>query len=456
MNPHRLAPILTPHGRLLLEASEDATELAPELAGRLSRAFSRGPGHGLLRLGAAEIGEVLPAALSYWREFAARFVAGVCTRAGVEDREAGIPEAPPEAELAQLSLAAPEMTGAEYLCPDVLRTLWAEIGAAFAMELSESGVPVQKFLKHLNPAWNLVGRVHFNLAENRKDEEAPFAFLATYTTRLSSHARAQHLPLGEALREYAGAANKERLLSLLLPVQRAAERCAWLREMVDAHEIFHPLRWSPADALRFLQDVPLLESAGVVVRMPANWRAGRPPRPRVTATVGARAPSGLGTDALLDFSMEITLDGERLTPREVRELLSKTEGLALIRGRWVEIDREKLAKAVEQFREVERLASQGGLTFAEAMRLLAGADVAGASAAVADREWAGVAAGPWLAETLRALRSPEGLARVDPGSSLKTELRPYQQVGVRWLYLLAKLRVGACLADDMGLGKTIQ
>jgi non-specific serine/threonine protein kinase len=29
-------------------------------------------------------------------------------------------------------------------------------------------------------------------------------------------------------------------------------------------------------------------------------------------------------------------------------------------------------------------------------------------------------------------------------------------VGVRWLYLLTKLSLGACLADDMGLGKTIQ
>ena len=65
-------------------------------------------------------------------------------------------------------------------------------------------------------------------------------------------------------------------------------------------------------------------------------------------------------------------------------------------------------------------------------------------------------AGPWLAETLKGLRSPEGLARVDPGAALKATLRPYQQVGVRWLYLLAKLGLGACLADDMGLGKTIQ
>ena len=65
-------------------------------------------------------------------------------------------------------------------------------------------------------------------------------------------------------------------------------------------------------------------------------------------------------------------------------------------------------------------------------------------------------AGPWLAETLKGLRSPEGLAQIDPGAALKATLRPYQQVGVRWLYLLAKLGLGACLADDMGLGKTIQ
>ena len=58
--------------------------------------------------------------------------------------------------------------------------------------------------------------------------------------------------------------------------------------------------------------------------------------------------------------------------------------------------------------------------------------------------------------TLKGLRSPEGLAQVDPGAALNGTLRPYQQVGVRWLYLLTKLGLGACLADDMGLGKTIQ
>jgi SNF2 family DNA or RNA helicase len=57
---------------------------------------------------------------------------------------------------------------------------------------------------------------------------------------------------------------------------------------------------------------------------------------------------------------------------------------------------------------------------------------------------------------LKGLRSPQGLAQVDPRDALEGTLRPYQQVGVRWLYLLSTLGLGACLADDMGLGKTIQ
>jgi non-specific serine/threonine protein kinase len=456
--PLRLS--LTPHGRLALTRDDAAPPLDGALALRLQRAFERGSGHGLLLLGADEAGTALPPVYSYWREFGARFVSALCTR---QEGDAGAARArvpcPLEEELERLALGAPPMTGAEYLTGAVLGDLWRELDAAFDAELSESKCGVQEFLKRRNPAWNLVGRVHFNVAENRKDSGAPFAFLATYTTRLSDRAKAQHLPLGQALSEYAGAANKEHLLSLLVPVQRASETCPWLKDMVDAGEIFHPLRWTPRDVLRLLRDVPLLEAAGVVVRMPAAWRGNRPPRPRVTGAVGGKAPSGLGHNALLDFQMAVTLDGEPLTPAEIRELLATTDGLALVRGQWIELDRERLQGMIERFREVERTAKQNGLAFGEAMRLLAGANVEAGAAEDDDAnraEWAQVVAGPWLAETLKGLRSPQGLAQVDPGEDLHGVLRPYQQVGVRWLYLLAKLGLGACLADDMGLGKTIQ
>ena len=259
------------------------------------------------------------------------------------------------------------------------------------------------------------------------------------------------------MQEYAGARNRERLLSLLMPVQRAGEHCPWLKTMIDAGEIFHPLRWSPQQALQFLKDVPALESAGLVVRMPASWRMNRPARPQVKATVGGNAPSQLGLDALLDFRMEVTLDGERLSPAEIKQLLAQSQGLALIRGKWVEVDRHRLSRTLEQFEAIERRATAEGLSFGEAMRMLAGADIAESGVAgQADIDWGQTVAGPWLAQTLAALHGPEGLARIDPGRSFRGTLRPYQQAGVQWLYLLAQLRLGACLADDMGLGKTIQ
>src|SRR5438552_15879853 len=101
--------------------------------------------------------------------------------------------------------------------------------------------------------------------------------------------------------------------------------------------------------MRLLKDVPALESAGVVVRMPANWRMNRPARPQVKATVGGKAPSQLGLDALLDFRMEVTLDGEKLSPAEIKRLLAHTDGLAFIRGQWVEIDTERLRRTLDHF-----------------------------------------------------------------------------------------------------------
>jgi non-specific serine/threonine protein kinase len=347
------------------------------------------------------------------------------------------------------------MTGAEYLTSAVLADLWRRMDAAFDAELAQVKLSVQEFLKSRHPAWNLVGRVHFNLAENRKDEDAPFAFLATYTTRLSAEAKAQHLPLGKALQEYAGTRNRERLLSLLTPVQRAAEHCSWLKAMVDAGEIFHALRWSPQQALQFLRDVPALESAGVVVRTPASWRMNRPARPQVKATIGAKRRHSWGWMRCSTSGWRSRSTAKDLSAAEIKQLLAQSDGLALIRGKWVEVDHERLSRTLEQFKAIEHRAVTDGLSFGEAMRMLAGAGIAGDGAAgQADVAWAETVAGPWLAETLAALRHPDRLSRADPGRSLQGTLRPYQQAGVEWLYLLAQLKLGACLADDMGLGKT--
>ena len=445
------SPHLTPGGHLLAVPEDAAPLSADEVQLGLGSSFTLGAGHGLLHLGTVEIGRILPPAWAWWRYFAARYVTALC--ATPEGGEIAV-VTPATKDFDALIADAPPMTGGEYLTPDVLATLWGDINTALHQELATAKVSLQDFLKLRHPAWNLVGRVHFNLAENRKDPESPFAFLATYTSRLSAHGKAQHQPLSQALAEYSGARSKAQLLSLLLPVQRAAEHCDWLREMVDTGEIYHPLRWTPLDAHRFLSDLPKLETAGIVVRTPSVWQSGRPARPVVRASVGARPPSLLGKDALLDFSMEVSLDGERLSASEVRDLLRGADGLQLIRGRWVEVDNKKLSRLLKQFEAMEK-AAEAGLPFNEALRLLAGVSLED-SGAPPDRDWSQLVAGPWLADILQELRQPQGLAQISPGPELKASLRPYQQAGVRWLYLLTRLGLGACLADDMGLGKTMQ
>jgi len=51
---------LTPHGRLVLAPDADAPPLDRELVERLRQALERGSGHGILLLGAAEVGTALP------------------------------------------------------------------------------------------------------------------------------------------------------------------------------------------------------------------------------------------------------------------------------------------------------------------------------------------------------------------------------------------------------------
>jgi hypothetical protein len=55
-------PVLSPHGALMLVRSsetEDALVLEVERSVRLEKAFARGSGHGLLVLGADEVGTTL-------------------------------------------------------------------------------------------------------------------------------------------------------------------------------------------------------------------------------------------------------------------------------------------------------------------------------------------------------------------------------------------------------------
>jgi superfamily II DNA or RNA helicase len=454
VRPDAITIALSPSGHLHIEAAfPDEAVPEPAAAKRIIRAFERGTGPGLFHLGAVEVATPLPAAFAFWRDFARRFVTSLCGIIDLEEKRDRVELAATPEEIDALVRSVPPMQGGEYLRAEVLEALWAELLAAFRDEIRAFDGPVQKLLSRKNAGWHLVGRVHFHLAENRRDPDRPFAFLASYTTGLSAQGRPQHRPLGDAVRESASARDKNRLLALLVPVQNAAARSSYVRELVDSRQVYQPLAWTAQDAHRFLREIPALEESGVIVRVPDWWKPRHPPRPQVTISLGAREPSTLGLDALLDFSVRLTLDGEELSEDELRALRSSADGLVFLKGRWVEIDRARLDQVLAHWRAVEQQAHDG-ISIAEGMRLLAGASIGEAAPDSVSRDWFGVEAGKWLAGTLRDIRAGTGDA--DPGPSLRAELRPYQREGVRWMWLLTRLGLGACLADDMGLGKTVQ
>ena len=443
----------------VVAAGGDEGAVAGESGGAIAAAFDGGVGEGVLHLGAVEVGTSLPPAFAYFRELGYELVARVCAHPDLETRRGQIPIEPPLDRLEQMARAVPPITGGEYVTADALVEVWRQAGDALRGELAGWRGPIAQWLHGKNAAWATVGRVCFHLAENKRDPDAPFAFLATYTTRLSSKGAPQHRPLGHALEESRAAGDRDRLLALLLPVQRAADKSALIREMVQRGDIYHPLRWTPREAHAFLKEVPALEAAGVVVRVPDWWNARTPPRPQISVTVGGRPPSQLGTDAVLDFSVQVALDGEPLSPDERREILQATEGLVLIKGRWVEADGSQLQDVLDHWKRVEQAAKRDGVSFHEAMRMLAGGPMSGGAGRVvreAARAWTRVEPGPWMKGVLDGLRAPEALAAVDAGKDLRASLRPYQRVGVQWLWWAHELGLGVCLADDMGLGKTLQ
>jgi len=89
--------------------------------------------------------------------------------------------------------------------------------------------------------------------------------------------------------------------------------------------------------------------------------------------------------------------------KEVQELLQETNGLSLIKGKWVEVEN-----------------------------------------------------GEWLSSVREKLLDAGKIENLTTTENFRASLRNYQQAGVNWLYFMKNLGFGALLADDMGLGKTVQ
>jgi non-specific serine/threonine protein kinase len=340
----------------------------------------------------------------------------------------------------------PFAVGAEYVSASWFQSLWARLADAFAAETAAWDGTVASFLTAQNAKLNVAGKVFFHLVENKSDD-CPFAFLATYSTETEERQKAAHVPLKNALLEFKN--RQDLLIKLLSAVSKAADRSDFISELVESGELFSPLRFTSSEAYTFLKEIPLYEECGVMCRMPDWWKkknAGL----AVSVSIGGEEPSKVGLEALLSCKASLLLDGEEISKEEIEALMSQTAGLSFLKGKWIDVDHEKLKSVLEAYEKAENISD---MTLAEALRLELGI---AESESIASGDAVRVTNGQWLKSVRDRLADPAALESLEPGEGFGADLRHYQRLGFNWLASMRSLGFGALLADDMGLGKTVQ
>lgn len=340
----------------------------------------------------------------------------------------------------RLLRAVPFVMGAEYIDKKWLKHAFQRLNAVFAQEIAAYDGTVSLYLTEQSQRLRVPERIFFHLVEN-KDGELPFAFLATYATK-DADGRVRHVPLQYALTEYKN--DREKLLTLLSCLNRAAEVSELIGSFVESGEMFHPLQLTAEEAYDFLTHVEAIEETGIWCRIP-NWWKKRTAVVSLSMRLGEKQPSMLGFDTLVSVQPELTADGVPLSQEDIRQLLAQTEGLAFLKGKWVEVNHARLRALLE---EMDGLPD--AVTLMEAMRL--GMETKKPQADVGPM----VTNGEWLSTLLANLKKPDSIRSAVLPRSFCAQLRPYQKSGYTWLTYMDKLGFGACLADDMGLGKTVQ
>ena len=404
----------------------------------------------LLFLGFSDSSVPLSVSLDYWRQVTRRFAEELVRTPDLEALRHKATVDITDSQAAEMLDSAPFMPGYEYLNRDLLDNLWSLLNATYQRQIRSYKGSVADFVHVLSPKVHLVGRVFFHLVESKKDAY-PFAFLATYSTGLDQKSGCKHVPLKHALAEYR--ADSRKLLDLLATVHQAAAESQFLSGVLDSGEIFHPLALSAGEAYTVLKEIPVYEQAGILCRIP-NWWKNRAAGLRLNIQIGDAHPSSLGMDALLDFDAKLLLGDSPISAEEARRLLGESEGLAFIKGKWVEVDRDRLEQTLWAYEQAQKLMAQEDLSLREAMRLQLDAGKAlGLSEENVEVE---ISHGHWLESVVARLREPQRIDSVRLPSMFKATLRPYQRQGLDWLCFLNSLQFGALLADDMGLGKTVE
>ena len=193
-----------------------------------------------------------------------------------------------------------------------------------------------------------------------------------------------------------------------------------------------------------------LAQAGMEVNLPEGMDNVIIPRASINAKVkekrlneieeffSLRNDSSISLDEIMDFSIEVALGNEKISAEEFRELAKNTNGLIEYKGKFILIDKEETEKLLTRLKKPNFVMNK--------MELLHHA----LSGKIDEYDF------DYDAAFARIVSNFTKVEDITLPKELKGTLRPYQEIGYRWLYTNVVKGFGCCIADDMGLGKTIQ
>lgn len=347
-------------------------------------------------------------------------------------------------EINEIIEETPYIIGSENICKKWLIDLFNKLNEIFYDEINDfDGSTSEYFQKH-NRNIQIPSRIYFHLVENTKSNDYPFAFLATYTALKDN--RIVYYPLKYALEEFKN--DKKRLNKLISSITDVSKDSSFIKKLVDKGEIFHPLNFSEEDAFTFLKELVIYENNGIVCRIP-NWWVTRDSSNKISIDLQEKIQEGMGfmnPYAIITLAPSMIYNGIEITKAEIMQLLNQNEGLAHIKGKWIENNHQKLEELLENYEYY----SQDGTSLSEILQIISGIKESECNNQIVIE----FARKDWLKQFIN--KQFFSVNENVIGSNFKGELRPYQFDAFKWLYGMNKLNFGVCLADDMGLGKTIE
>lgn len=193
-----------------------------------------------------------------------------------------------------------------------------------------------------------------------------------------------------------------------------------------------------------------LAQAGMEVNLPEGMDNVIIPRASINARVkekrlqdiedffSLKNDSSISLDQIMDFSIEVALGDEKISADEFRKLAKDTNGLIEYKGKFILIDKEETEKLLARLKKPNFVMNK--------MELLHHA----LSGKIDEYDF------DYDAAFARVVSNFTKVEEVTLPKNLVGTLRPYQEIGYRWLYTNVIKGFGCCIADDMGLGKTVQ